>query len=353
MAALDSTPVVQRTRYYELTYPKGLAPRMEQLAAVADGLLERLAERLGVILADEVVTVDFTRGSATHAGSATWNTIRMDPFASPDAETLERVFAHESTHVLSFRATQRRLSSEAEALGFFAEGLAEALALELRPNVAAVEARRLEAVLAHRRLRLTFSQLIRYAIFTERHGPLLVYPMGFTWAQALIDSCGAEAPKKLLRALASPDVPLRLAPEGLWQHLLQRAGCDIASVNAAWESQLAASEGQLAAELARVPDLQGGNARRDGDEVRLLAQIEGEPSEGTVFFAKVRAQSNGAEAGGTALYAPRRPDGTLEFRVPASQVVDGVVQMQLGLRFERQGFPVVFEREWTKARVAP
>jgi hypothetical protein len=297
--------------------------------------------------------VDFTRGSATHAGSATWNTIRMDPFASPDAETLERVFAHESTHVLSFRATDRRLSSEAEALGFFAEGLAEALALEVRPSVAAVEARRLEAVLAHRRLRLTFSQLIRYADFTERHGPLLVYPIGFTWAQALIDSCGAEAPKKLLRALGSPDVPLRLAPEGLWQHLLQRAGCDIASVNAAWESQLAASEGKLAAELARVPDLQGGNARRDGDEVRLLAQIEGEPSEGTVFFAKARTQSTRPEAGGSAVYASRRPDGTLEFRVPASQVVDGVVQMQLGLRFERQGFPVVFEREWTKARVAP
>jgi hypothetical protein len=348
---LDTTAVVVRTRRHELTYPRGLAARIEPLAAVADELHEQLAERLGVPLGDDVVVVDFTRGSATHAGSATWNTIRMDPFASSDAESLERVFAHESVHVLSLRATERRLSSEAEAVGFFSEGLAEALALTLRPSQPAAEALRLEAVLAYRRLRLTFGQLIRYQSFTERHGPQLVYPIGFTWAEALIGSCGRAAPERVLRALGSGDVPLRLAPEGLWQHLLQRAGCDIARVNAAWESQLAASETALSAELALVPELQGGIVRRQGDEVRLLAHVEGEPPDGTVFFASVRASGRGNDAVGTPLFAQRRADGALEFRVPPGLVVDGSLQFQLGLRLERQGFPVRFAQEWTKGRV--
>lgn len=348
---LDTTPVVLRTRHHELTYPKGLASRIEPLAAVVDQLHERLAERLGVPLASDVVVVDLSRRSATHAGSATWNTIRMDPFASPDAEALERVFAHESTHVLSLRATERRLSSEAEAVGFFSEGLAEALALELRPSPAAAEALRLQAVLAHRRLRLSFAQLIRYERFTERHGPQLVYPIGFSWVEALLDSCGVDAPRKLLQALGRPDVPLRLAPEGLWQHLLQRAGCDIARVNAAWESQLAASAQALSAELAQVPELQGGIARWQGEQLLLLAQAAGESPDGTVFFANVRAKSSGPEAQGTALFSTRRADGALEFQVPPSVVVDGSLQFQLGLRFERQGFPVRFAHEWTRSRV--
>src|SRR6185436_18260394 len=146
----------------------------------------------------------------------------MDPSAAPSADALERVFAHESTHVLSLRASALRLSSENEAVGFFSEGLAEALALELRPNAAVVDARRLEAVLAQQRLSLTFERMIHYDDFKQRYGTHLVYSAGLTWTQALIASCGQEAPQKVLQALGSPDAPLKLSPLLLWQHLLQR-----------------------------------------------------------------------------------------------------------------------------------
>src|SRR6185436_16367057 len=131
---------------------------------------ERLATRLGMEAGGHVVTVDFSRESETHAGTANPNTIRMDPSAAPSADALERVFAHESTHVLSLRASALRLSREGEALGFFSEGLAEELALELRPNAAVLEARRLEAALAQQRLALTFDRMIRYGDFRQRYG---------------------------------------------------------------------------------------------------------------------------------------------------------------------------------------
>jgi hypothetical protein len=352
-ALFDGRVLTKRTRYHELTYRKAQAPRVEPLAEVADELHERLATRLGMEAGGHVVTVDFTRESQTHAGTASPNTIRMDPSASPSADALERVFAHESTHVLSLRASADRLSSEGEALGFFSEGLAEALALELRPNAGVVDARRLEAALAHQRLSLTFDRMIHYDDFRQRYGVLLVYSAGLTWTQALIASCGREAPQKVLQALGSPDAPLKLPPLALWQHLLQRAGCDLSRVNGAWESQLAASEKELWPELHRVPILMGGNARWDGDAVQLLAQTDVEPVEGTVFFVNVRTQSTGPEARGTPLSGTRRADGALEFRVPSRAVMDGALQFQLGQRFERQGAPVSFANEWTKTRVAP
>jgi len=352
-ALFDGRVLSKRTRYHELRYREALAPRVELLAKVTDELHERLATRLGMEAAGDVVSVDFTRESETHAGTANPNTIRMDPSAAPSADALERVFAHESTHVLSLRASALRLSREGEALGFFSEGLAEALALELRPNAAVLEARRLEAALAQQRLALTFDRMIRYGDFRQRYGTLLVYSAGLTWTQALIASCGQESPQKVLHALGSPDAPLKQPPLGLWQHLLQRAGCDLSRVNGAWESQLAASTKELEAELARVPFLQGGNARWDGDAVQLLAQADGEPVEGTVFFVNVRTQSTGPEAGGTPVSGRRRADGALEFRVPTRNVVDGGLEFQLCLRFERQGAPVSFGNEWAKTRVAP
>ncbi|MEY4545731.1 MAG: hypothetical protein RL685_1926 [Pseudomonadota bacterium] len=348
---VDVTVLKKRTRYHEFTYPTALASRVEPLAAVADELHERLAARLGMEAAGPTVTVDFSRSSATHAGTANHNTIRMDLSASRSAEALERVFAHETAHVLALRASDRRLSTEGEAVGFFSEGLAEALALEVRPSAAAAEAHRLEAALARQRLSLTFDGMIRYGDFRRRHGTLLVYPVGVSWTQALIASCGQQAPQQVLSALGSPDVPLRLPPLGLWQHLLQRAGCDLARVNAAWESQLSASSKELEAELARVPLLMGGNARWEGDSVQLLAQVDGEPVEGTVFLVQVRTQDTGDKVGGTPLTGARRADGALEFRVPARFVVDGALQFQLRLRFDRQGAPVSFANEWRKTRV--
>jgi hypothetical protein len=263
------------------------------------------------------------------------------------------VFAHEDTHVLSQRASDQRLSSEGDAVGFFSEGLAEALALELRPSAAVAGARQLEAALAHQRLNLSFDRMIHYEDFRQRYGSMLVYSAGLTWTQALITSCGQQAPQKVLMALGSPDVPLTQPPLGLWQHLLQRADCDLSRVNSAWDAQLAASAKELAPEVERVPFLEGGNARWDGDAVRLLAQAEGEPVQGSVFTVNVRTQNTGPELSGKPVLGTRRADGALEFRVPASAVLDGALQFQLRLRFERQGVPVSFANEWTKTRVAP
>jgi hypothetical protein len=255
--ALQGELLKKRTRYHEFTYPKALALRIEPLAAVADELHERLAARLGLAAAGPLLIVDLTRSSDTHAGTASRDTIRMDASASPTAEALERVFAHESTHVLALRASDQRLSSEGDAVGFFSEGLAEALALELRPSAAAAGARQLEAALADQRLSSTFDRMIHYEDFRQRYGSMLVYSVGLTWTQALIASCGQQAPQKILIALGSPDVPLTQPPLWLWQHLLQRADCDLSRVNGAWAAQLAASSKELAAELARVPCSRG------------------------------------------------------------------------------------------------
>ncbi len=342
----------QRTRFHEVTYSPLLAARVKPLVAVMDALHQRLAQRLGMQPGGHVVTVDFTRSSATHAGTTNWNTIRMDLTRSRSLEDLERVFLHETAHVFSLRASDRRTSSEHATVGFFSEGLAEALALELRPSAAVVGARRLEAALARRRLGVTFDRMIQFENFTQRYGPRLVYAMGFVWAQALVESCGVDAPQKVLKALGTPDAWSSMAPRELWRRLLRRAGCELWRVNDAWNSELAKIDRELQGELARVPTLRGGRARRKGDAVELLAYAEGEPNEGTRFFARVRIEETGEDARGKPIRGARREDGVLEFQVPASMAVDGALQFQLALVLERQGVPVSFSNEWTKTRVA-
>jgi hypothetical protein len=157
----------------------------------------------------------------------------------------------------------------------------------------------------------------------------------------------------VLKALGSPDLPSSLPALTLWQQLLRRAGCELSQVNAAWENELSVSDRELQAELAQVPVLRGGAAHYGGDSVKLLAQAEGEPSAGMRFVARVRTKSTGDEASGTPIRGTRGADGTLEFQVPTSAVVDGALQFQLTLNFERQGIPVNFANEWTKARVSP
>jgi len=70
-------------------------------------------------------------------------------------------------------------------------------------------------------------------------------------------------------------------------------------------------------------------------------------------LVNVRTQNTGPEMSGKPVPGKRRADGALEFRVPASAVLDGALQFQLHLHFERQGIPVSFANEWTKTRVAP
>jgi hypothetical protein len=339
------------TTHYTFRYPKPLRARLEQLTKSADTIYERVQRRLTPPKSDERIDVNLLKPSATHAGSATWNAIRMDLSEAYDDENLRHTLAHESSHVLALRASDRRLDSQANTLRFFDEGLAEAIAFEIAPAPNAEEARWLEAALTRSRSRVDFSALIDFDAFTHKYGERALYPLGFTWARALLTSCGEDAPARFLAALARPDTPLHLSGEPLVQHVLQSVHCDLGQVISEWGRELDRSAARFAPEIASVPFLLGG-ARRDEDEdIVLRAELRGPKPNDAGFRVNVRARADAPLEDQLSVQGELEKDGSLRFDISEDYVQNGVLDYQFEVAWLYRGAPVQYDDEWRQTRV--
>jgi len=333
------------TRRYELRYPEPLRQVVERLAAPADDLHEALAAELGAPLRDERVAVDLTQTSPTHAGSATWESIRLDLSKRNDEADLLRVLAHETVHVLAQRASDRRISEHDLAFGFFNEGLAELLSLKHVPDEPYRQARWFEAALLHRRHRVEFADLVSFSTFERRFGLVAVYPLALVWVESFVETCGEGAARQLLANLALPDGPRAAHGLALWRHLLQLQGCDASRVNTLWSARLQQRAAELGDELDRVPELIGGVAALEAGELVLRAGLEGRPPEAARYALWLRSAA-GAESAPYSLPGQLESDGVLRFRIPESFAVASTLHFQLLLSWQRAGEVVELRSEW-------
>jgi len=336
------------TRRYEYRYPSTLREVVERLAAPADDLHEALAAALGAPLRGELVAVDLTQTSPTHAGSATWESIRLDLSKRSDEQELLRVLMHESVHVLAQRASDRRIAEHDGALGFFDEGLAEYLSLEHVPNEAYRHARWFEAALSRRRYRIEFGDLVSFPAFERRFGTVAVYPLALVWVESFVETCGEDAPRRLLASLALPDGPRDVHGLALWRHLLQLQGCDASRVNTLWSSRLERLATELGEELAHVPELVGGVVALEAGQLVLRAGLEGEPPEDARYALSLRSAPD-AENAPYSLAGELDTDGVLRFRIPPSYAAARTLNFQLAMGWQRAGERVSVRSEWKRA----
>lgn len=335
------------TRRYEFRYPEKLRELVERLAASADDLHEALAAELGAPLRDERVVVDMMQTSPTHAGSATWERIRLDLSKRSDERELLRVLAHESVHVLAQRASDRHISEHDQALGFFNEGLAELLSLKHVPDEVYRGARWFEAALFRRRYRIEFADLVAFQSFERRFGLVAIYPLALAWVESFVETCGDAAARGLLADLALPGGPRAAHGLALWRHLLQSQGCDASRVNTLWSARLERQAADLGAELDGVPELIGGVAALEAAELVLRAGLQGEPPPDARYSLSLRGAPD-AENAPYALPGQLDADGVLRFRIPQSYAAASMLHFQLVMGWQRAGEPVAVRSEWKR-----
>ena len=356
MAELDSPAATLESRAYRFRYPSALSGRMQRIAPIADRNYGEIARQLQAPVSGAPIQVNMLESSATHAGSATWETIRLDLDQAYADHRLQRTLAHETAHVMALRASDRRIDAGSQALRIFNEGLAEHIALWIAPDPAELEARWLEAVLAYRRFRIDTSQLFAADTFVARFGDHLIYPIGLTWLTALTDACGADVPARVLRALARPDAPKDLRGEVLWRDTLQAIRCDSNQVALRWSALLETRAESLRAELARIPVLGGGISRRSPEDeivLRMQPQTERgtEPLEGVVHYVLVRTSPEDDAAKYERYPGRLMPDGSVEYWVSTASVSGQMLDFQFVIAWVRSESNVRHAAEWQRSRV--
>jgi hypothetical protein len=231
------------TEHFQFSYHPAEEVQARFIGREADEAYRRVRERLGAPPVQHIVA-DLTETSDHHLGIAGWKKMRLDIRPPKSDGLLRHVLYHETTHVLA-AAVAEQLSGERDAEArFFAEGLAEWVTYQLLGPAAAGAPRRDEARqiagLAHRRFRLRFQDLLDPEAFLARHDEYLLYALGEVWVAALVETCGASAPAKVLRAFGRAAGPQRLGGGELWRNTLQGAGCDLDRVVGRYEQHLRA-----------------------------------------------------------------------------------------------------------------
>lgn len=353
LGELASPQLTLKTRFYRFRYPSALGERVRRVGLIADRLYEQVALRLGAPLGSERIEVDLSRSSPSHAGTASWNTIRLDLRHADDQHELEYTLAHETSHVLALRVSDRRIADLQHTLRGFDEGLAEYVALQVAPDPAEVEARWLEAVLARERFRLEPEPFFAFAQFQARWGEPLVYAVGFSWVHALVATCGANAPGRMLAALAREQALHGRAGLALWRDLLQAIGCDSSQVAVRWGEELAARAKAFDAELAAVPRLAGGvqGVTEDEEGVVLRAELDRPALEHVSYHVNLR--DSASDDAGKYVRVPGEiaEEGGVEFTVEASTVSGQTLDFQFVMSWLRSGVPVSHATEWRQGRV--
>lgn len=333
------------TRRYRFRFHEPLRSRVARLALGADGLHDQLTARLAAPSEPDRVLVNLLAQASAHAGSATWNAIRMDLRSTYDDDMLRRTLIHETSHVVALRASDRRIDTHATSLRFFDEGLAESLSLELAPDPALTRARWLEAAILRAREQVDFSLLCDFPSFVRRFGEPALYPLGFTWVEVFRSTCGEEAPRRVLATLQRHEIPTDSSGERFVHAVLQVAGCDASQVSSTWGRRLDELAVVRRSDIERIPTLIG-NLQRKDDEPIVRAVLEGKPLEGAIYRIRVRSRPGDAIENQAISSAAIESDGHLDFWIPEGYVSNDAVDFQFSVAWQEDGAYLEHAQEW-------
>lgn len=228
-AFTPSPPAQVQTAHYSFSYPALSAREALALAAQADAVFLEVQALLGAP-PGEPVLVDLSGSMANTLGTAFPGRIRMK--LGDDARL---VLAHETAHVIAHRLAQAEAQPFWDRAGVLNEGLAHWVGrrFELADDDERA-AKRDDELLVLAALQARRELSVRKAAdeeaFARELDDNLKYPLGAELIASLVELEGADAPGKLVRAFATPTLPLGLEGAQLWQTVFQVAGFDLARV---------------------------------------------------------------------------------------------------------------------------
>jgi hypothetical protein len=346
------------TKHVHFTYRPMHEAQARFLAGEADQAYVRVRDWLRAP-AIETVIADLTDESTEHIGLAGWKKLRIDVRPPKPRALLRFVLYHELTHVFA-AALDEGISANRDAEArFFQEGLANYVAYELLDAPEERAHDRLIAAAARAQFQIRFEDLLNVPAFVARYDEHLIYDFGELWVASLVESCGQNAPERLLRALGSSAGPQKLLGRSLWRHALQQQGCDIDRVLARYEGQLAS----LRPAARELPAATGRFVRQEG--YRLMFDVQahvdvrpgGRPTETVPVLIVVRVRES-----------PRTPPDQIEsalvtiaidqqgqLAVPHPAIAGNSFQFQVGASRNEQEAAVFsrWETSTLEARARP
>lgn len=276
-----------RSARYAFVYPTNLRGRATRLAGAADAILERV---IAVTGAEDpgLITVDLAESSGHHEGIAAGTRIRMG-LLQDDENRLRHVLAHESTHVIQGRESDRRLADHGAITRFFVEGSAEWVAYEVVSDLEDERRQsRIVAAASWSRHELDLEDVLDDARLRERYDTTLVYSLGETWADAIASACGRAAIGGVIRAIGRADAPDDPGALGIWQDALQHAGCSEAAVRLRWERAMRDLVESERDAIAAIPRAGAGVVGAGGERTVIVAELDRPAPPGAEWWVRVR-----------------------------------------------------------------
>ena len=332
-------PISSATRHYRFSYLSSAQHRAEPLLDRADGVFETV-QRFFRAEAGDPVAADLT-GSTTHtAGTAFWNTVRIDLSSGETPDGLAATLGHETAHVFAGRLVRGNESTLGARLWTLDEGLASYVEYHFfHPDTPAVEQERLVAALRIRR-QLRAEELIDPGLLLMVSAREMVYPLGRLFVEVLVARHGEDAPVRIFREAGKKDLPPNLEQDRLWNELFQANGYDLGLVIDDFYAAADRLARKHRAWVERLPRPRGAVTVK-GDLITLRSSLDGPLPEGWTVVCRYRAAAD------TTFDRYQRAvgqDGT--FRWSRSEVSGQRIWYQLGLTDGSS--PVLFE-PWASA----
>lgn len=335
------------TRHFEIVFRESQRKQVKALLKGLDQVHDQVTDFFQQAPpSGERIVVDVASIAARHAAGVTnWTKIRIPLTSSTHAAEFHQILRHETAHVYIEQLSRGRTSDHFNAMRSFHEGVATATELAGNDEPAKVELLRMErwAAASDSRGRVKLETLCNNKKLTAERDPALVYPLGYVFAQALIDTGGASLPQRVLTSLHESPPPPGVSPSELWRHVLQKSGTSFDHVIAAYGERLNLLQQREKLYLALFPRLSG-EVSVEGDEIviRPLGELMTPvPAKLICMVEKDLGIMQSEES------VPMNIDGT--FHIPRSSHSGNKLRYMLGWNSKEMRYPV-FE-PWAETAV--
>jgi len=255
------------TEHYRFVFNKNAAPYAEDLAGVADEMVQKMSVYLDAEAPPKIQT-DLTANTSHIAGLAVHNRIRMRlRRVALDPEN-RFVLAHETAHVFQSSEARRRFKKVNSSVNFFIEGMAQHVAYHVEPDEKQQRINWVVGAVAADRHDIKFADMVDAEGFRERFDPELHYTLGDLWVNTMVEICGEDSLGKMLDIVGSDDAVLSLSGVAFWRQHLQRIPCELEDINFRFAERI--KEINESDEAKAIPSTRSINVRADETDSNIV-----------------------------------------------------------------------------------
>ena len=329
---------VYRSDYYEVIFRESQRFQVGRVFWRLDKVHEEVRQFFGNPNSTRAkIVLDTASPVMSHvSGQANWTKIRVPLALARDDEDFIRTVRHETAHVYIEQLSGGRARDHFNAMRMFHEGIASLVECSSSAGsdlefIADAEHRQKKDRWASGvavRGRVPFEVLCDDAKLTTIRDPMIVYPLGYVVAQAMVDTGGPTLPRRFLEALHNTPLPPSVRPIELWRILLQKCNASLDILIANYESRLDALEEQEKLFLSELPRLSAVVSQEDGDIVIRVSPTRSEATQASLVceIEKDRFITKLPEM------IPMTADG--EFRVKRSEISGNRIRFLVGWSVE-------------------